>query len=96
MNEPNSKPSKIWVYKSSEFSNRSIKSWLQDNDLEIYAAHNDEKSVVGEGFIKTLKIKTYKYMASLSKNVYIDKLDNLIHEYNNIYIKERSKSSFLM
>ena len=85
MNEPNSQPNKIWVHKKSEFSNRSMKSWLQDNDIEMYSANNDEKSVVGEGFIRTWKNKTYKYMALISKNVYIDKLDNLIHGYNNIY-----------
>ena len=51
----------------------------------MYSANNDEKSVVGEGFIRTWKNKTYKYMALISKNVYIDKLDNLIHGYNNIY-----------
>ena len=85
MNEPNSQPNKIWVHKKSEFSKRSMKSWLQDNDIEMYSANNDEKSVVGEGFIRTWKNKTYKYMALISKNVYIDKLDNLIHGYNNIY-----------
>ena len=53
MNEPNSQPNKIWVHKKSEFSNRSMKSWLQDNDIEMYSANNDEKSVVGEGFIRT-------------------------------------------
>ena len=29
-----------------------------------------------ERFIKTLKNKIYKYMTSISKNVYIDKLDH--------------------
>ena len=31
-------------------------------------------SVVAERFIRTLKTKIYKYMTSISKNVYIDKL----------------------
>ena len=35
------------------------------------------KSVIAERFIRTLKIKIYKYMTSLSKNVYIDKLDEI-------------------
>ena len=51
----------------------------------MYSTHNEGKSVVAERFIRTLKIKIYKYMTSISKNVYIDKLDNLVDEYNNTY-----------
>ena len=36
-------------------------------------------------FIRTLKTKIYKYMTSISKNVYIDKLDDIVKKYNNIY-----------
>ena len=38
----------------------------------MYAIHNEGKSVVAERFIRTLKNKIYKYMSSVSKNVYID------------------------
>ena len=52
----------------------------------MYSTHNEEKSVVAERFIRTLKSKIYKYMTSLSKNVYIDKLDDIVvDEYNNVY-----------
>ena len=44
-----------------------------------------EKSVIAERFIRTLKTKIYKYMTSVSKNVYIDKLDDTSDEYNNTY-----------
>ena len=43
------------------------------------------KSVVAERFIRTLKTKIYKYMTSLLKNAYIDKLDDIMNEYNNTY-----------
>ena len=43
------------------------------------------KSVVAERFIRTLKTKIYKYMTSLLKNAYIDKLDDIMSEYNNTY-----------
>ena len=46
--------------------------------------HNEGKSV-DERFIKTLKTKIYKYLTSVSKNVYIDKLDDMVNEYNNTY-----------
>ena len=53
----------------------------------MYSTHNEGKSVVAERFIRTLKSKIYKYMTSISKNVnvYIDKLDNIVDEYNNTY-----------
>ena len=43
-----------------------MKPWLQDNDIEMYSTHNRGKLVVAERFIKTLKNKNYKYMASAS------------------------------
>ena len=49
----------------------------------MYPVHNEGKSVVAERFIRTLKTKIDKYMTSISKNVYIDKLDDIVDEYNN-------------
>ena len=49
------------------------------------STHNKRKSVVAERFIRTLKIEIYKYMISISRNVYIDKLDNIVKKYNNTY-----------
>ena len=49
----------------------------------MYSTHNEGKSAVAERFIRTIKNKIYKYMTSISKNVYIDKLDNIVHKYNN-------------
>ena len=49
----------------------------------MYSMHNEGKSVVAERFIRTLKNKIYKYMTSISKNVYIDRLDDIVNEYNN-------------
>ena len=51
----------------------------------MYSTHNELKSVVAERFIRTLKTKIYKFMTSLSKNVYIDKLHDIVNEYNNTY-----------
>ena len=85
LKDSNRKPNKIWVDKGSEFYNSSFKKWLKDNDIEMYSIHNEGKSVVAERFIRTLKTKIYKYMTSISKNVYIDKLDDIVNEYNNTY-----------
>ena len=51
----------------------------------MYLTQNEGKSVVAERFTKTLKNKIYKYMPSISKSVYIDKLDGIVNEYNNAY-----------
>ena len=85
LDDSKKKRNKIWVDIGSEFYNRSMQSWLQDNNIKIYSTHNEGKSVVAERFIKTLKNKIYKYMTSISKNVYIDKLDDIINEYKNTY-----------
>ena len=42
----------------------------------MYSTHNEGKSVIAERFIRTLKDKIYKYMTLISKNAYINKLDD--------------------
>ena len=44
------KPNKIWEDEGSEFYNISMKSWLQDNDMELYLTQNGGKYVVAERF----------------------------------------------
>ena len=78
------KPNKIWVDKGREFYNNSLRKWLKNNDIEMYSIHNEGKSVVAERFMRTLRTKIYKYMISVSEEVYIDKLDD-IGEYDNTY-----------
>ena len=51
----------------------------------MYSAHSKGKSVFTERFFRTLKNKIYKYMTSISKNVSIDKLDDIVNKYNNTY-----------
>ena len=51
----------------------------------MYSTHNEGKSVVAERFIRMLKSKIYIHMTSISKNVYIDKLDDIVNECNNAY-----------
>ena len=77
------KPNITWVDKGSKFYNRSMKSWLQDNDIVMYSTHNAGKSVIAERFIKTIKNKIYRCMTLISENVCIDKLDDIVDEHNN-------------
>ena len=50
---------------------------------KIYSTHNEGKSVIAERFIRGLKNKIYKYMVSISKNVYVDQLYDIINKYIN-------------
>ena len=73
-----------------------MKSWLEKNNIKMYSTHSEKNSVVAERFISTLKTKIYKYIYkyitntnkfSVSKNVYIDKLDDIVNKHNNTYDK---------
>ena len=59
-----------------------MKSFLKNSDNEIYSTRNEGKSVIAKILIRTLK---NKYMASVSKSVDVDKLDDIVHKYDNIY-----------
>ena len=85
LKESDRKPNKLWVDKGSEFYNNSLKNLLRENDIEMFSTNNEGKSVIAERFIRTLKNKIHKHMTSISKNVCIDKLDNIVDEYNNTY-----------
>ena len=52
----------------------------------MYSTHNEGEFVIAERFIRTLRNKIYKYMSSVSKNVYIDKLDDTVDKYSKQYI----------
>ena len=51
----------------------------------MHSTYNKGKSVFIERFIRNLKNKIYKYTTSISKNLYIDKLDDMVNKYNNTY-----------
>ena len=53
----------------------------------MHLTHNKGKSVVTEKFIRTLNNRIYKYVTSISKNVYADKLDVMDNKYKNIYYR---------
>ena len=52
LNDSKRKPNKIWVDKGSECYNRSMKLWLEKNNLKMYSTYNEGKSVVAERFIR--------------------------------------------
>ena len=88
LKESNRKPNKIWVDKGSEFCNSCSKKRLKDNETEMQSINNEGKSVVAKRFIRILKTKIHKSMTLISKTVYIDKLDDIVNEYNKHTIKQ--------
>ena len=80
LKESDRKPNKIWVDKGSKLYNRSRKSWLEKNGIEMCWMHNEGKSVIAERFIRIIKNKFDKYMTLIWKNVYIDRLDDIVKE----------------
>ena len=53
--------------------------------MEMHSKDNEGKSVVAGSFIRTLNNKIHNEMTSVSKNVFIDKLDNTVNQYNNMH-----------
>ena len=76
---------KIGVDKGSKCYTRLLKSWSQDDDIKMYLTHIEEKSVVADRSFRTLKYKIYKYITSVSKNLYINELNDIVNKYNNTY-----------
>ena len=71
-----------------------MKSRLKEQDIEIYSIYNEGKSMAAERIIRTLKDKIYKYMTSVSKTLYIDKLDDVIapNWYEEVFVIEKVKN----
>ena len=95
LKKSNRKPKKILVDKNNDFYNRSKKQPFFQNNIEMCSMHNEVKSLVAKRFIRILKNKIYKYMIPISKNVYIDKLDE-IDKTTTTHIIEQLKRSLLM
>ena len=74
LDESGCKPNKTWVDKGSEFYHRLMKSWLEDNDRDMYPAHNERKSVIAE---RTKSINTWLQLQHVS----IDKTDGIVNKY---------------
>ena len=70
LTESNSKPNKIWVDKGRESYNRSMKLWLEKNDIEIYSAHNEGKSVLLKDLLEPWQKKFINIWLYIKKCVY--------------------------
>ena len=62
-----------------------MKLWLQSNNIEMHSTRKKGKPVIPERFIRILKKKIYKYMTSILRNMYINKLYYIINQHSNTY-----------
>ena len=78
-------PNKLWFEKRRELYNKLTQEWLNNNDILMYFTHNEDKSVIAERFIKTLKAKIYERMTANDNKSYLFYLNKLVDQYNNNY-----------
>ena len=60
-----------------------MQQWLENNNILMYFTHIEDKSVIAERFIKTLKAKIYKKMTADDSKSYLPCLNKLVDHYNN-------------
>ena len=78
-------PKKLWVDKGTEFFNKSMKTLLTRNHVEMYTTENEEKSCVVERWNRTIKRNMWKYFTANNTAKYIDVLPQIIARYNTTY-----------
>ena len=57
LKESNCKPNKIWVDKGSEFCNRSMKSFLQNDNIEMYLTTMKKNLLLLKGLLESERTK---------------------------------------
>ena len=62
-----------------------MQKWLDDNNILMYSAHNEAKTVVAETFIKTLKGKISKIITGNGSKSYLGYFNKLVDQYNNTH-----------
>ena len=76
------KPKKLWVDRGREYYNKDVLGLLENNGIEIYSTHDDEKCSVIERWNRTLKTQLWKYFSANGTYKYTDILQALIDKYN--------------
>ena len=77
------KPKKLWIDKGKEFWNKDMMNIMNDYGIKRYSTENEEKSSVVERWNRTIKEKIWKMFSARNEYVYVDKLNEILNEYNN-------------
>ena len=79
------KPKMIQSDEGSEFTNKQVQKFFNDNNIKWYHTFNrDIKCSICERFNRTILNKIYKNF-TLNNNIWINDLNKLVKEYNNSY-----------
>ena len=62
-----------------------LEEWLDNHNILIDSTYNEDKSVIAERFIKTLKAEIYKKMIANDNKSDLNYLNKLVDKYNNTY-----------
>ena len=57
-----------------------MQEWLDNNNVLMYSTHNENKSVIAERFLKTLKAKIYKKVTAYDSKSYPTYLNKLVDQ----------------
>ncbi|ODM87099.1 putative uncharacterized transposon-derived protein F54H12.3, partial [Orchesella cincta] len=82
LKQANKKPTYLSSDLGKEFFNKTFKTFLDINKIELFAVHSDKKACVVERFNRTLMERIQKYFDHSGKTKYIDVLQDIVHSYN--------------
>jgi len=75
----------LWADRGLEFLNMHVRAVLEEHGVELYhtAKHSLVKAAQAERVIRTLKSKIFMFLTANFTKTYVDKLQDLVHAYNN-------------
>ena len=79
------KPRLLWTDKGKEFYNKNVNQLLSRKNIKLYSTENEEKSSVAERFNRTIKQKMWKMFSANNNTIYVDKIDELLKNYNSSF-----------
>ena len=80
------KPKMIQSDEGSEFTNKLVQNFFNDNNIKWYHTYNrDIKCSICERFNRTILNKIYKNFTLNNNTIWIKDLNKLVKEYNNSY-----------
>lgn len=77
------RPLHIWVDEGKEFYNKEMTALLKEYNINRYSTYSENKSAVVERFNRTIKTNIWKYFVANQTRDWINKINELVNEYNN-------------
>ena len=78
-------PRLLWTDKGKEFYNKNVNQLLSRKNIKLYSTENEEKSSVAERFNRTIKQMMWKMFSANNNTIYVDKIDELLKNYNSSF-----------